>query len=49
MFSTNKGNEKSAGLLIVDGLENPTPSIDYKEEYGSFEDIKKVCRKWLEV
>lgn len=31
------------------GLENPTPSIDYKEEYGSFEDIKKICRVWLGV
>jgi hypothetical protein len=33
------------------GLENPTPSIDYKEDYGlgKFEDIRKVCKKWLEV
>ena len=31
------------------GLESPTPSIDYKEDYGSFEDIKKICRKWLEM
>jgi len=26
---------------------NPTPSIDYKQEYGSFEDMKKICREWL--
>jgi hypothetical protein len=31
------------------GLENPTPSVDYKEEYGSFEDIKRICRTWLEM
>lgn len=31
------------------GLENPTPSIDYKEEYGSFKDIKKICKMWLEI
>lgn len=31
------------------GLENPTPSVDYKEDYGSFEDIKKICKKWLEM
>lgn len=31
------------------GLESPTPSIDYKEDYGSFEDIKKICKKWLEM
>jgi len=31
------------------GLENPTPSIDYKENYGPFEDIKEICRRWLEV
>jgi len=31
------------------GLENPTPSLDYKEDYGSFEDIKKICKKWLEM
>ena len=31
------------------GLESPTPSIDYKEDSGSFEDIKKICRKWLEM
>ena len=31
------------------GLENPTPSIDYKGNYGPFEDIKKICRRWLEV
>ena len=31
------------------GLESPTPSIDYKEDYGSFEDIKKICRRWLEI
>lgn len=28
---------------------NPTPSIDYKQEYGSFEDMKKICREWLEL
>jgi len=31
------------------GLESPTPSIDYKEDYGSFEGIKKICKKWLEM
>lgn len=31
------------------GLENPTPSVDYKEDYGLFEDIKKICKKWLEM
>jgi len=31
------------------GLENPTPSVDYKEEYGSFENIKRICRTWLEM
>lgn len=31
------------------GLENPTPSVDYKEDYCSFEDIKKICRSWLEI
>lgn len=31
------------------GLENLTPSVDYKEDYGSFEDIKKICKKWLEM
>lgn len=31
------------------GLESPTPSIDYKEDTGSFEDIKKICKKWLEL
>ena len=33
------------------GLENPTPSIDYKEDYGlgKFEDIRKLCKKWLDV
>ena len=30
------------------GIANPTPSIDYKEDYGSFEDIKNICREWLE-
>jgi len=28
---------------------NPTPSIDYKKEYGSFEDMKRVCKAWLEL
>lgn len=31
------------------GLENSTPSIDYKENYASFEDIKKICKEWLEM
>lgn len=31
------------------GLDNPTPSIDYKEDFGSFDDIKKICKKWLGV
>lgn len=31
------------------GLENPTPSVDYREDYVSFEDIKKICKKWLEM
>ena len=31
------------------GLENPTPSVDYKEGYDSFEDIKRMCRTWLEM
>lgn len=28
---------------------NPTPSIDYKQEYGSFEDMKRICKEWLEL
>ncbi len=32
------------------GLENSTPSIDYyKEDIGKFEDIKRICKKWLEI
>lgn len=31
------------------GLEIPTPSIDYKEDYGPFDGIKKICKKWLEM
>jgi len=33
------------------GIENPTPSIDYHidDNAALFEDIKKVCRKWLEL
>jgi len=31
------------------GIANPTPSIDYKVDAASVEDIKKVCKKWLEL
>lgn len=28
---------------------NPTPSIDYKQENGSFKDIIRICKDWLEL
>lgn len=31
------------------GLATPTPSIDYKVDVALFEDIKKVCKEWLEL
>lgn len=31
------------------GLPNPTPSIDYREGIGDFEDVIRVCKKWLGV
>lgn len=29
------------------GTQNPTPAIDYRTDYGPFDDIKQLCRKWL--
>ena len=31
------------------GIATPTPSIDYKVDVAPFEDIKKMCKKWLEL
>lgn len=31
------------------GLANPTPAIDYKEEFGNFDDVITFCKAWLEV
>lgn len=31
------------------GVVTPTPSIDYKVDVMAFEDIKKICKKWLEL
>jgi hypothetical protein len=31
------------------GISNPTPSIDYKGNSALLEDIKKLCKKWLEL
>lgn len=28
---------------------NPKPSIDYKEELGLFDDVKTLCKRWLEL
>jgi len=28
---------------------NPTPSIDFKQKLGSFENMKRICREWLEL
>jgi len=31
------------------GLANPTPAIDYKEEFGNFDDVITFCKAWLGV
>lgn len=42
-------NVKDKADIQSYNVSKPIPSIDYKEEYGSFEDIKKICKTWLKL
>lgn len=42
-------NVKDKADIESYGLENPTPAVDYKEDSRSFEDIRRICRTWLEM
>jgi len=48
-LSINTLTVKDKGDIEPYGIANPTPSIDYKVDVASFEDIKKVCKEFLEL